>query len=178
MRLPSKFNIKQSYFRLLNHKGSPESIGRGAAIGLMVGMVIPFSFQMIIAFPLALLFKAAKFPALLFTWISNPLSIPVIYPIQCYVGSYLIGRPLSYESIKTTLAVLIETPSISNFFGFSGDLILSFFAGGALFGTIIALIGYFLTIQSIRKHRIKKAERKERKLKKLNGNKEAIHETC
>jgi uncharacterized protein (DUF2062 family) len=178
MRFPSKYAIKQSYVRLLNHKGSPESIARGAAIGLLVGMVIPFSFQMVIALPIALLLKAAKFPALLFTWISNPLSIPVIYPIQCYVGSYLIGRPLSYQSIKSSLALLIEAPTISHFFGFSGDLIYSFFAGGILFGTIIALTGYFLTVQSIRKYRAKKIEKKERKLKKYNDKKGVIHEAC
>ncbi|MDF7806109.1 DUF2062 domain-containing protein [Pontiellaceae bacterium B12219] len=178
MRPPSIYALKQSYVRLLNHKGSPESIARGAAIGLWVGMVIPFSFQMLIALPIALLLKAAKFPALLFTWISNPLSIPFIYPIQCYVGSYLIGRPLSYEAIRSSLDLLIEAPSISHFFGFSGDLIYSFFAGGIFFGSVFALTGYFLTIQAIQKYRIKRAEQKERKLKRLNNKKSVIHETC
>jgi len=178
MKRLSKNYLKQTYIRLLNHKGTPESIGRGAAIGLLIGFVIPFSLQMAIAFPLALLCKAAKFPALLFTWISNPVSIPFLYPLQCFIGSYLIGHPFSYESIKASSTSIIETPTPSHFFELGREVVLSFFAGGALLGGIAALLGYFMTVRMVRNHRIKKAIRKERKRKQAKKPKDIAHETC
>lgn len=156
----SKKNIRQTYLRMLKHKGTPESVGRGAAIGLMTGFAIPFSVQMLVAFPLAMLFKAAKLPSLLFTWVSNPLTIPFIYPFQCYVGSVLLGHSFSYESLRVASA----TPTLANLLGFGGEIILSFFVGGLVFGSISALIGYFIIVRLVRRHRETRLRRRERKL--------------
>ncbi|MDH3981778.1 MAG: DUF2062 domain-containing protein [Kiritimatiellaceae bacterium] len=158
--------MRQNYLRLMKHKGTPESVGRGAAIGLFIAFFIPFSFQMMVAFPLALLFKAAKVPALLFTWITNPVTIPLFYPLQCFVGSYLVGRPISYTSIRETSQNLVEAPSFSRLVGLGAEIILSFFAGGLLFGTISGLIGYVVMVYLVRSHRKRKAQRQERMLRR------------
>ncbi|MCF7816253.1 MAG: DUF2062 domain-containing protein [Kiritimatiellales bacterium] len=153
----------------MKHKGSPESVGRGAAIGLLTGFAVPLSFQMLAAFPLAMLFKAAKVPALLFTWVSNPLTIPFIYPFQCYVGSVLLGHSFSYESLREASANLIATPTLANLLGFGGEIVLSFFVGGLVFGSISAMIGYVVIVYLVRSHREKRQLRRDRKAQRLQG---------
>ncbi|MCF7863836.1 MAG: DUF2062 domain-containing protein [Kiritimatiellales bacterium] len=165
----SKKNVRQTYLRLMKHKGSPESVGRGAAIGLLTGFAVPLSFQMLAAFPLAMLFKAAKVPALLFTWVSNPLTIPFIYPFQCYVGSVLLGHSFSYESLREASANLIATPTLANLLGFGGEIVLSFFVGGLVFGSISAMIGYVVIVYLVRSHREKRQLRRDRKAQRLQG---------
>ncbi|VGO17877.1 hypothetical protein PDESU_06479 [Pontiella desulfatans] len=162
----TKKQILQTYLRLMKHKGSPECVGRGVATGLAVAFVVPFSFQMLVAFPLAILFKAAKLPALLFTWITNPVTIPVLYPLQCFVGSHLVGRPLSYGSLQESSIDLIETPTISKLLGLGADLVLAFFAGGLLFGTVAALIGYVVMSNLVRSYRERTEQRKARRLQR------------
>ena len=164
MSLITKKQIRQHYLRMMKHHGSPESIGRGAATGLAVAFVIPFSLQMLVAFPLAMLLKAAKLPALLFTWVTNPITIPFLYPLQCYVGSYIIGRPLSYGSLQETSKSLIETPTFAKLLGLGIDIVLSFFAGGLLFGSASALIGYVIMVKSVRSYRKRKEQREARRL--------------
>lgn len=166
----SKKNVRQTYLRLMKHKGSPESVGRGAAIGLLTGFAVPLSFQMLVAFPLAVLFKAAKVPALLFSWVSNPLTIPFIYPVQCYVGSILLGHSFTYASLREASANLIATPTLANLLGFGGEIVLSFFMGGLVFGSISALVGYGVIVYLVRRHREKRQQRRERKaLRILKG---------
>lgn len=49
-----------------------------------------------VVIPLAFLLRAAKVPAVAFTFVSNHFSIIVLYPLQCYLGSYLIsGRSVT-----------------------------------------------------------------------------------
>ncbi len=153
MKPLSKTNIQRLFIRLLKQPGTPESIARGSAIGLLVGFAVPFSLQMVVAFPLSLLFKASKVQSLLLTWVSNPLTIPFIYPFQCYVGSWLIGHPLSFGMLRASSADLIETPTLNKLLGFGAEVVGSFFAGGLLFGSIAGLCGYFLTIRLVRKYR-------------------------
>jgi uncharacterized protein (DUF2062 family) len=147
------------YLKLMRHPGTPESTGRGIAIGLFTAFVIPVG-HMLAAFLLAIPARGARGAAVIATWIINPLTLPFIWPAQCYLGSYLIGRPLSYALIKRLISNVINEPSLQTARALSGELILSFFAGGLLLGTLTALPGYFLTARMVRRHRVRLAERK------------------
>ena len=163
MKKLSRSSITYYYIKLVKQKGSPDYVSRGVAIGLFVGFFVPFLGQMITAFFLAMVFKAAKVPAIACTWITNYFSIPIIYPIQCFIGGYLIGRPFSYEQIKTVFSDFIQEPGFETFSALGTDIALSFFAGGLLFGTISAVIGYYLSMRFINSHRVKVKQRKKEK---------------
>lgn len=153
------FNGRSIYRKMMKHPGSPESIGRGVAIGCFAAFFIPFSFQMPVAFLLAVVFRAARILALVFTWISNPLTIAFLYPLQCYIGSYLIRRPLTYPMVTEMLSKILRHPSPGSLASVGTELMASFFAGGLLFGTIAALIGYFASIYIVKRHRIRRQNR-------------------
>lgn len=148
------------YLRLMRHPGTPESIGRGVAAGLFIAFLIPGG-HMLTAFFLAALVRGARGAAVLVTWITNPLTIPFIWPVQCWLGGFLTGHPLLYARIRQMLSTVIHDPSVQTMRTLSGELIISFFAGGLLLGSSAAFIGYFCTTGMVKRHRERKAARKK-----------------
>jgi hypothetical protein len=147
------------FLRLMRHPGTPESVGRGVAAGFFTAMLLPGG-HMVAAFLLAMLLRGARGTAVLATWITNPFTIPFLWPLQCYLGSFLIGRPLSHKLIEHLLWNAVHTPSMQTLGELSGELIASFFAGGAVLGIILAVIGYFVAVMMVRRHRARLASRK------------------
>jgi uncharacterized protein (DUF2062 family) len=148
------------FLRLMRHPGTPESIGRGVASGFFTAFLLPGG-HMVAAFLLAILMRGARGTAALATWIVNPFTIPFIWPLQCWLGSFLIGRPLSHELIEHLLWNAVHTPSMQTLGELSVELIESFFAGGALLGAVVAVTGYFGTVIVVRRHRARLANRKK-----------------
>jgi hypothetical protein len=147
------------YLRMMRHPGTPESVGRGVAAGLFSAFIVPAG-HMLLAFPLAMLVRGARGAAVLSTWIINPLTVSVIYPVQCYLGSFIIGDPLSYTLIKRLVIDALTHPCLKTAGELGGELILSFFAGGVLLGALTAVPGYFVTTIMVRRHRKRLAGRK------------------
>ncbi|MEI8206506.1 MAG: DUF2062 domain-containing protein [Kiritimatiellales bacterium] len=142
--------------QLMRHPGTPESVGRGVAVGLFSAFIIPAG-HMLLAFPLAMLVRGARVSAVLSTWIINPLTLSVAYPVQCYLGSFVIGKPLSYALIKKLVLDAIQTPSMETAGALSRELIASFFAGGLVLGAAAAVIGYFFTTEMARRYQTRRS---------------------
>lgn len=151
------------FLRLTRHPGSPERVGRGVAAGLFAAFIIPVG-HMLLAFPLAMLVRGTRSAAVLSTWIINPLTLSVAYPVQCYLGSFIAGDLLSYSEIKQLIMAFLTHPGWSTFSDLSSELIVSFFAGGLLLGTAAAGIGYFATTKMVHSYRARKIRRKESKM--------------
>lgn len=162
MRIPNRKEIRKAYLRIIRHPGSPRRTGRGIAIGLFVAFLIPFTFHMLLALLLAFLLRGAKFAAACATWIINPLTIPLIYPLQCYVGGFLVGRPVSYQVVSHLVADVAREPSWNTFSAIGKGLLVPFFAGGLLFGGMAAIAGYHVSIFLVTRFRKRKAARKNR----------------
>ncbi|MBM4152153.1 MAG: DUF2062 domain-containing protein [Kiritimatiellaceae bacterium] len=171
MRKPIQRRLKW-YLKLVRHSGTPESVGRGVAVGMFSAFITPIG-QMPLALLLAWPFRAAKGTALLSTWITNPFTMPVLYSAQCYLGGFIIGHPLSYEKIKPLILDVLHSPSLKTAWILGGDLLFSFIAGGVMFGVVMATLGYSCTLAVVRRHRARLAHRKERRIHlfKLKGHK-------
>ena len=147
------------YLKVVRQPGTPEYIARGVALGLLIGFLIPMGGQIIAVLLLAFICRASKVMAIAFTFVSNPLTVVVIYPAQCWIGSYLIFRPLGYARIAEQLRAVIENADIGAFLKLGMQLLASFFAGGLLFGVVAAVIGFYVSrslVVAYRKHRGKK----------------------
>lgn len=161
--------FRYACLKMARHRGSPESIGRGVAIGCFTAFFIPFFLQMPVAFILSVRLRAARIAAILFTWISNPFTIPFIYPLQCYIGGRLVGIQLTHPAIQSHISAISETPSIKLLATLGWELLISFLVGGLLFGSIAAVISYYVTLPWVRWERKKKAERRQHRLtRKMN----------
>lgn len=144
------------FLHLIRHPGTPESVGRGVAVGLFSAFIIPAG-HMPLAFLLAMLVRGARGSAVLSTWIINPFTLPVVYPVQCYLGSFMIGDPLSYDLIKQLVMNFFDNLSWETARALGGELMASFFAGGLVLGTVAAVIGYFFTTEMARRYQTRRS---------------------
>ena len=124
-------------------------IARGWALGVFIGCVVPFGFQVYLALPLAFLFRCSKIGALTGTLISNPVTILFLYPAQCWVGSRLLGNGLSWGMITESLDGVLLRQEWSALMELSGHLIASFFAGGLLLAVVAAPVAYYIVHSTV-----------------------------
>lgn len=160
MKKLKKRSFAYWYYKILKEKGTPDFIARGLATGLFVNFFMPSFFRKITAIPLAFLFRGSRIAAFAGTFITNTITISFIYPAQCYIGGYLIYKPLHYEQIKTVLNNIIQNPSFDEIFQLGKHLMLAFFAGGAFLGIIAAIPGYFIAYRLVEKYQKKRYARR------------------
>ena len=152
--------VKYYYLKVMRNSGSPEYIARGAALGIFIGFAVPIGFQIAAAVPLAFLLKGAKIPAVVLTFISNYATVLVIYPLQCYIGGFLIFRPFRWAVLVEKLHGLLEERTLASLMELGTPIILSFLAGGLRFGIQTAVPGYYLTHRRVARFRPRRAERR------------------
>ncbi len=161
------------FLKLMRTQASPTSLARGVALGLFIGFLIPMGLQILVVLPLAFWLKAAKLPAVAFTFVTNHVTVLFIYPVQCWIGSYLMFNPISFSSLEGQLQGLINAPDMQTFMAeiarMGLQLGVSFFLGGLLFGVIAAVIGYFCTYHTTVRFRAKMAERRAARAKAQNS---------
>ncbi|OGV38503.1 MAG: hypothetical protein A2020_13155 [Lentisphaerae bacterium GWF2_45_14] len=159
MKKLKKYTLQYFYVKLIKQNGTPDSIARGVAVGLLVAFIIPIGPQMIVALGIAYLLKAKKIPAMAATWVTNYLTVPFLYPLQCYIGSLAMGSPLSLRHLNKILGDFFKNPSLDTFADLGDDIMIPFFIGGAIFGILSAFIGYFFSYGLILRHRQKKDQK-------------------
>lgn len=165
----NKFSPGYIYVKLVKQRGTPEYIARGVAIGLMVGLVVPFGFQIPAAIVLAFAFNGAQIPAFACTWVTNHFTIFLIYPVQCWIGSYLIGNPLHFAKVEQQLQNVVNEKTWESLKALGGQLVASFFAGGFLFGILLAIPGYIVSLYLVKKYRAFRETKLKHRNKRLKA---------
>ena len=145
--------LSSLYAKIVKERKSAEFIARGWSLGVFVGTVIPFGIQIYIAIPLSFLLKGSKIGALTGTLISNPLTILFLYPAQCWAGSRLLGKDVSWGAISDALRDVLTQQDWSSLSQLSGHLVTSFFAGGLLFASVVTPVVYFCVLHLVRNYR-------------------------
>jgi len=148
-----KGKLAALYDKIVKERKSAEFIARGWALGVFIGSVIPFGVQIYIAIPLSFLLKGSRIGALTGTLISNPLTILFLYPAQCWAGSRLLGRNISWSAISEAMDDVLTHQDWSSLSHLSGHLVTSFFAGGLLLAGIATPIAYFAVLSLVRNYR-------------------------
>lgn len=154
------------YSKIMKEKASPEYIARGWAIGMFYGCLIPFGLQLIFSIPTSFLLKGSKIGATVGTLLTNHFTIFLIYPLQCYVGSRILGAGLTYEKVDEMMQDLLHRQEYSALFDLGGQLLASFFIGGLLLTIIMTPLTYFLILSAVRRYRILKEEARKRKMER------------
>lgn len=153
-----KIQLQWLYYKIIREKATPEYVARGWAIGMFYGCFIPFGLQLACSIPTSFILKGSKIGATVGTLLTNPVSIFFIYPAQCWVGSKIIGKDLSYEAISASMNKVIshegpwyESYQVLAAEGF--DIIVSFFVGGGLLTLIMTPTTYFFVLWLIKRYR-------------------------
>ena len=156
-------SIKRKYLalcvKIIREPATPEYIARGWAIGMFYGCAIPFGFQLILSIPTAFLLRGSKIGASIGTLITNHFSIFLIYPAQCLIGNRLIGGALSYRQINDAMTALVNEQSYGKLFSLGGELVASFFIGGALLAALMTPLTYFAVKSFVVRRRLRRESR-------------------
>ncbi|MCF8049945.1 MAG: DUF2062 domain-containing protein [Desulfobacterales bacterium] len=157
---------KKAYERFLRIRGTPQEIALGFALGLFVGMSPFLGFHMAIAVFLAALFEWNKIAAAVGVWISNPFTIPLIYPLTYLLGARVLGmnevfffpQSMDMDWILEMIRSAPETISILTL-------------GGIIIGVPLGVVGYFFAYVAVNKYQAeikqKLAERKALRKEKI-----------
>jgi len=147
MRTPSEY-WEYLRGRMLKDPLPPEDVAAGWALGVFIGCSIPFGMQLVISVPLALMMRVSKFGATLGTFITNPVTIFVIYPFQTWLANRLFfGGTLAFGKL---CEMEWTWPAVQKL---GAEAIASFFLGGFLNAIVLTPIAYFLVSRFVRSHR-------------------------
>ncbi len=145
--------------KIIREKASPEYIARGWAIGMFYGCTIPFGFQLVLSIPTAFILNGSKIGATVGTFITNHFTIFVIYPVQCWVASRILGSDLSYRAISDAMQGVIKEQSYQALMAIGRDLTVAFFFGGFLLAAVCVPLTYFGVLKFIRSRRNMQAKK-------------------
>ena len=127
--------------RCMKHRDNAESIARGLAIGVFVGICVPWGAQLTLAFLLAWLFGVNRLVSMLATNVSN-----FVTTVPMYIASYWIGRAILWESrpvheIDFTARAAYSPHAMLTLIQ---DLGLPFLVGNLLLGIAGAILSYWM----------------------------------
>ncbi len=157
---------KYLYLRLIRQRGTASSLALSVAIGIFFGFVVPL-FQMFLAIIAAWALRTNKIVAAACTWVSNPLTYAIIFPVNVYIGGFFIKSDFDVEKLKQFSLSTLFTDFQKVLYFFISDGMLMFMIGGAILGGVIALLSYCVVYFIIKKHREEKKERFFKRRKSL-----------
>lgn len=110
-----------------------KSIRKGVAIGLFCAF-LPIPMQMILASLLAIAFAGNILVAITLVWITNPLTIPLIYYTTYKLGAWILG-----VQVSSNLQFSFESVG-----GIFNQIWQPLLLGSLLTSVVFSIIGYFL----------------------------------
>lgn len=131
----------------------PEDVAAGWALGMFVGCSVPFGLQLIVSVPLAMMMRVSKVGATVGTFITNPLTIWIIYPAQTMAMGWLLGRDFSWDYILKAMRGVAKNNDWKTLLSLSGDVVVCFILGGLALAAVLTPITYFTVRTLVRKYR-------------------------
>ncbi len=150
--------VRSLFVKFVRQPGSIDNISMAVAIGLFVGFAIPIGGQIPIVILLCIFFKLKKLIPLgiVFTFITNPWTAPVLYPFFTYLGAILMGKKLTLKFIDKSLRSLFSNPSLEVLFQMSWEVLVPFLVGSLFLAVISGVIGYFAAYGVLMRYRKKR----------------------
>lgn len=144
-----KKRIREFYEKFISLKGEPATIAAGLAIGVFVGVTPTIPFHTAIIILLGLLFRQNITAACLGSWfISNPVTIPLLYLSQYELGRILLGMPpCRFE---------ITDYSLGGVAALGWQILLPLQTGGIIMAPFFAVPAYFIAHRMIAAVRAKR----------------------
>ena len=150
----------------MRQKGTAHTVALSVAIGIFFGFLIPVC-QMFLAIFVAWAFKVNKIVAAACTWVTNPVTIPIVFPFNVYLGSFFIKSKISKEEIVEIMSNLTFSEAFQLGAKLGLDGFLMFVIGGSMLGAVLAPIAYSFVYVTVKKNNERKIERSlRRKLKR------------
>jgi uncharacterized protein (DUF2062 family) len=131
--------ISQMLIRMRQLEGNPHYVALGMAVGIFVSITPIIPLQTLVAIALAYLVRGSKSAAALGTWLSNPITIPLVYYSNYKLGCLMLGY-------QTTLDA-IAFDSFSQLMELGLEVTWAMIVGGVVIGSILGVVAYFVTFR-------------------------------
>lgn len=146
-----KYNLPTAYLAV-----NRQMITRGVLVGLFWGF-IPMPMQMLAVMATAPFVRFNVPIAISMVWLSNPLTMPLMYYIEYLTGNFILGRE-GLDNIELTMQWFTE-----NF----DDILVPLYTGTAFYSIVVSGIIYValnrLWIMSVNNEREEKEQRRKAK---------------
>lgn len=144
--MPDKRNKNQFRWRRLRALGrafsvyqeTPESLARGMAIGVFVAFAAPPGIQVVIALAVTYMAGVSRLAAVAGAFVTNPFTMPVIYPVAYWIGSWITGRR-GRGSIPDDQA---DFWAVATSLGTYSNTFINLTVGLLVLGSLASIIGY------------------------------------
>ena len=124
---------KKKIKKLLKSEKEPDKVAKGFALGVFIGFLPIYGFQMLLAVLVAGITRVSKIPAIIGTHVTNPwTAIPVLI-IDYYIGCLVLGIRPKVPQVELTKTSL---------FALGRVFLLPTFVGGIILGTIFSVLSY------------------------------------
>ncbi len=145
------------YQRFIKLKGEPRQIALGFSLGIVVGMTPFFGMHIVFCLILASLLGWSKIAAMIGVQVTNVATIPLIYPINYWVGMKLLGGGQCFKwpaefNFSAFLELMKNSPSV----------LTNLVVGGLVLGIPLAIAGYFFAFRSVSLYRKKREAKQQR----------------
>lgn len=154
-----KRRIRLIYLKILRIDDPPERIARGAAIGVLMGILPTFGLGGLFALALAFVLKANKAASVLGTFIMNPLTSPFFWTLSIVTGSVILRQDYNTMLSKFKGESLLKGAELVYMVFLTGNMILC---------VLFTAASYYLVKNTIIRHRKHTAEKR---LARLEGRK-------
>ena len=170
MRRSVRALLRRTAHSILSLHGSPRDIALGAAIGVFVAFTPTVGFQMLIAALIATLLGANRPAAVIGPWITNPLTIPPIYALTYWIGTFFRKGPAAGEVYHRMVAVVASLKQLSwyafhkqltSFLKAGANVFVQMMIGGIIVGLICAGISYPLTLRAVNRYRRRRLRKRQ-----------------
>jgi uncharacterized protein len=131
--------FSQMLVRMRQLEGNPHDIALGMALGVFVSITPIIPLQTVVAILLAFVFRGSKSAAALGTWLSNPLTIPVVYYANYKLGCSVLGYQTTLDSVAFD--------SFSQLMDLGLEVTGAMIVGGLVLGSVLGVAAYFVTFR-------------------------------
>ncbi len=149
--------LKLLYYRILRIDDPPERIARGAAIGVLMGVLPTFGVGGFLSIGIAFLLKANKAAAVLGSFIVNPITSPFFWTLSAVIGSFIMR-----EDSSTILSRIKQDGILAS----AGWVWFVYMVGNVIISAVCTAFSYYMVKAAIIRHRKKK---EEKRLKRQSG---------
>lgn len=156
--MPHRFLIRRAkrffIYRVLHVDDTPHRIAMGVAIGIFVTWTPTIGLQMMLTVALAWLFRANKLVGLPFVWISNPLTVSLIYGPNYYLGKTILGTNAPAPDFMRALqcdGTLVER--VQAWWAETYKVLTPLWLGSILVALLLGVIAYFATKYAVIEYR-------------------------
>lgn len=152
------------YIKLVRLRGSPQSLARGASVGVFIGITPTIPFHTIMIFFAALMTRSSFLAALVTSWlVCNPLTYVPQYFFSYKIGNLVTPWNLSWLRIEQTLETVLSDATISErmfaIFSMGLEAILVLLVGGVLLAIPFTVASYYFFYALFRKIHQKRSEK-------------------